>query len=239
MKTTLQIHIKVMAAVACTGALTLAMAQSSKAQNLLADPGFEQELVAPNPNPNGVGGWANFGGAQFLTTPLAHGGANVLYTPNNGGGYNVPGTYEVFAASPGETFTLSGWVYTPNALVANDNDFAILQLSFYTGAPPNNYGGGTGVGAAVGTDVGDPSGGGGVALPQGVWTYASVTATAGAGANSVGAYLLDINADANADFYFDDMSLTATPTPEPTTLSLAGLGLLGLLGMRFLLRRTN
>lgn len=165
----------------------------------------------------------------------AHSGSWSLYTPDNGGGYSVPGSYQVFAASPGQMFTLSGYVYTPNTLVANDNDFAILQLSFYTGSPPSNYGVGAN-GPAVGVNVGDPSGGGGIALAPGVWTFASVTATAPAGTGSVGAYLLDINADKNADFYFDDMSLTATPVPEPACLSLAGLGLLGFLG-RFIRRR--
>lgn len=211
----------------CTvaGAVALTLTVStSQAQNLLTDPGFEGQVSAPNPNPNGVPGWANFGGATF-STAVAHSGDWSLYTPDNGGGYNVPGSYQVFAASPGEIFTLSGWVYTPNVLVANDNDFAILQLSFFTGTPPNNYAGGAGVGPAVGVNIGDPIGGGAIALPQGVWTYASVTATAGAGTGSVGAYILDINADANADFYFDDMSLTAVP--EPSSMALIGLGILG------------
>lgn len=212
----------------CAAALSFA-GLSAQAQNLLTDPGFENQTAAPNPNPTGIPGWANFGGAQFSQT-YANSGSWSLYTPDNGGGYSVPGTYQVFAASPGQTFTLSGWVYTPNVLPAAGNDFALLQLSFFTGAPPSNYGGGTGVNT-VGVDVGQPAGGGGVALPQGVWTYASVTGTAGAGANSVGAYLLDINADANADFYFDDMTLTATSVPEPSSLALAGLGVLGFFGM--------
>jgi len=206
------------------------LASTASAANLLADPGFELQTLAPNPNPTGVAGWANFGGASFLNTPLAHTGNWVLDTPDNGGGYSVPGTYETFAATPGEQFTFSGFVYTPNALVTNSNDFAILQMAFFPGGAPNNYAGGTQIGNAVGVNVGTPAGGGGIALPQGVWTPASVTATAPAGTNSMAAYLLDINADTNGDFYFDDTSLTATNVPEPTTLGL--LGVTGLVALR-------
>jgi len=197
--------------------------------NLLTDPGFELQTSAPNPNPTGTPGWANFGGASFLMSPLAHSGNWVLDTPDNGGGYSVPGTYQVFAASPGEQFTFSGFVYTPNTLVPGSNDFAILQMSFYASSPPNNYATGTAI-VSDGVNVGTPAGGGGVPILPGVWTPASITATAPAGTNSMGAYLLNINADANADFLFDDTSLTAVPVPEPTTLGL--LGAAGLLALR-------
>jgi PEP-CTERM motif len=195
---------------------------TASAQNLLTDPNFDLGITAPNPNPNGVPGWASFGGATFLPSGLALSGPNVLYTPDNGGGYSVPGSYQVFAATPGETFTFSGYIYTPNVLTPNGNDFAILQLSFFTGAPPNNYAGGTGTGT-FGVNVGQPAGGGGVPLPQGTWTIASITGTAPAGTASLGAYILDINADPTADFYFDNMSLTVAP--EPSTLALLGIGL--------------
>jgi len=227
-------RVKVMLCLVCAAAFTLAMSTTSRAQNLLADPGFEQELTAPNPNPNGVAGWGNFGGTSFLTTPLAHGGTNVLLTPAGAGGYSVPGSYQDFAASAGQLWTLSGWVYTPNLLVSNSNDFAILQLSFFTGAPPTNYAGGVAVGPTVGVDIGTPIGPGPstVGLPQGVWTFASVSAiSSNAGinhVNSVGAYLLDINADANGTFWFDDMSLTETAVPEPSSILLALTGLCGL-----------
>ena len=222
MKTT----CKVIGSVLGTAAMLTITTQVTQAQSILTDPGFENQTAAPNPDPTGIPGWANFGGANFLQTPLAHSGGWVLDTPDNGGGYSVPGSYQVFAATPGEIFTFSGWIYTPNALPVNGNDFAILQLSFFTGAPPNNYAGGTGVGATSGVNVGQPAGGGGVPLPQGTWTFASVTATAPTGANSLGAYILDINADANADFYFDDMSLTVVP--EPSSLALGAVGLGGL-----------
>jgi hypothetical protein len=200
---------------------------SHASANLLTDPGFEGQVAAPNPDPTGVPGWANFGGAQFSST-YARTGTESLWSPNEGGGYSVPGSYQVFAASPGENFTFSGWVYTPDALVSGSNDFAILQMSFFSGSPPSNYAGGTNLGT-VGVNVGTPAGGGGVPLPQGVWTYASISGTAPAGTNSIGAYVLGINADANSDFYFDDMSLNV---PEPTSLGLLGIGGLALIRRR-------
>jgi len=220
----------------CAGAFGLASSGmvSSASANLLTDPGFELQTSAPNPNPTGIAGWANFGGANFLNTPSAHSGSWVLDTPDNGGGYNVPGTYQDFAASPGQTYTFSSYVYTPNALVAQSNDFAILQLDFYAGGPPSGYATGND-NLTVGTDIGTPAGSppaGLVALPQGVWTLATVSATAPAGTNSMAAYLLDINADANGDFYFDDTSLTATAVPEP-----ASLGMLSVVGLAALRRR--
>ena len=205
----------------CFAISALVMSSTSRA-NLLTDPGAEQETTAPNPNPTGIPGWSFFNGAQFLTTGLAHSGTNVVYTPDNGGGYSVPGAFQNVAATAGSTYTLSGWVYTPNLLVSNSNDFAILQLSFWTGSGYSN------ASTVVGVNVGTPIGPGPttVGLPQGVWTFASVTAVAPAGAGGVGAYALDINADPNADFYFDDLNLTVVP--EPSTVAMALTGLVGL-----------
>jgi hypothetical protein len=206
------------------GICMLVTSQASWGQNLLTDPGAEAMTGAPNPNPTGIPGWSFFSGAAF-SNAFARTGTESIFSPNNGGGYSVPGAYESLTATAGDMYTLSGYVYTPDALVAGSNDFAILQLSFFTGGPPNTYLTGAD-GPAVGVNVGTPAGGGGVPLPQGVWTFASVSATAPAGANSVGAYMLGINADANSDFYFDDMSLTAVP--EPASLSLLCLGAVGL-----------
>jgi hypothetical protein len=228
--------IRHLLSLATAGIFTLGMTHSSKAQNLIVDPGFEPDggtapggqTIAPNPNNAGAPGWANFNNGAFSTT-FAHTGSWSFYAPGGAGGYTVPGTYQIFAASPGETFTLSGYVYTPNVLVASSNDFALLQISPFAGSPPN-YGGATS-GPAVGVDVGTPGApapASTVPLPQGVWTFASITDVMPAGTGSVGAYLLGINADANGTFYFDDITLTAVPVPEPVSASLIAVPLLAM-----------
>jgi hypothetical protein len=213
----------------CVAICALAMPTTSRA-NLLADPGAEQELSAPNPNPTGSAGWSFFNGTQFLTTGVALGGTNVIDTPAGGGGYSVPGAFQNFAATAGQTFVFSGNIYLPAALTPNGNGFALLQLGFFTGAPPNNYGGGTEISSASSANYGQPAGGGGINIPVGVWTPISVTGTAmNVGlntVNSVGAFILDINSDTTATFYFDNMDLEVVP--EPSTVMLAVTGLLGL-----------
>ncbi len=209
------------------GIFSLVMSQVSRGQtNLLVDPGFEIGTVTANPNTTYAPGWALFGGLpyegenpgppdNFVIPPggqptVAHSGVWDMEMPGGGGGYSVPGAYEVFPASPGQTYTFSGWVRTPNVLVTNSNDFAILQIQFYDGAATGNK-----VGAAIGQNFGTPSGGGGIALPQNAWEQGSVTATAPAGTGAISVYMLNINANSNGYFAFDDLSLTLSGAAPP------------------------
>jgi PEP-CTERM motif len=208
------------------GIFMLVLSQTSRGQNLMVDPGFEIGTVTGNPNTTAAPGWATFGGLpyegenpgppdNFVIPPggqptVAHSGVWDMEMPGGGGGYSVPGAYEVFAASAGQTYTFSGWVRTPNVLVANSNDFGILQITFWNGPS-----GGTQIGPAFTQNFGTPIGGGGIALPQNTWEFGSVTATAPAGTGSILVYLLNINANSNGYFAFDDLSLTLSGTAPP------------------------
>jgi hypothetical protein len=209
------------------GICTLMMSQASWGQtNLIVDPGFEIGTVTTNPNTTDAPGWAFFGGTPYEGEPtgppdnfmipaggqptVPHSGTWDLEMPAEGAAYAVPGAYEIFQASAGQTYTFSGYVRTPNVLVAGSNDFGILQISFFDGPS-----GGAGVGPAVGVNFGTPAGGGGVALPQNTWEFGSISATAPTGTGSVGVYLLNIDANTNAYFAFDDLSLILTNSPAP------------------------
>jgi hypothetical protein len=207
-------------------------ATSAWATNLITDPGFESQTVAPNPDPTNAPGWSTFNGAAFSNSAApAHTGSWVMSMPAGKGGFTVPGAFESFAASPGQTYTLSGWVYTPSTLTPLENDFAILQLAYFTGsalnATPNS---GSGANGTTGVNIGDPNPATptDVAILPGTWTFASVTGTTPAGTNSLGAFLLNINGDANATFDFDDISLTLAP--EPASIGLFAIG--GLAALR-------
>jgi hypothetical protein len=228
-------RVRKMLVLSCAGIAGLAITQSSKAQvNLLVDPSFELMTGSPT----GVGGWGTFNGAVFSGAEH-HTGVESMYTPAAAGNYTVPGAYQIVPGVPGDTYTLSGWVFTPATLATGSNSFAILQISWYQ--TPT---GGTAAGAVTtaGVDVGTPAGtppANTVSILPGTWTFASITAVdptstppSGPGGLGVGAYLLNINPPApnNNDFYFDDISLVddSAPIPEPASLSLVGLPLLGL-----------
>jgi len=82
----------------CLGSLVMSQATWA---NLLTDPGFESQTSAPNPNPNGIPGWATFGGAGFSNT-LANTGSWSMLMNGAPGGYFVPGAFENLAANAGD-----------------------------------------------------------------------------------------------------------------------------------------
>jgi len=189
------------------------MSTTSKAANLLVDPGSEGAVTSPTSN--GIGGWSFFNGAGF-STDFAHSGtnANKLAGP---GGFSVPGAFQQVPASPGQVFTMTGFGLQPTVPAVNANTWGALQISFFNSSGVDI---GTvetgGSGAKVGNKVDSSS-------AAGVWIPLSVTATAPAGTASVEAFDLVLDATATT-VYFDDQTLV----PEPSTVAMALTGLLGL-----------
>jgi hypothetical protein len=214
----------------CSAALG-AVAMSTQAQNLLVDPSAESQISTPNPATGYGQGWSFFNGATFSSAQAESGSWSIA--EQGRGGYSVPGTYQQFAATAGQQFTMSGFGLTTAALTGGD--FGLLQITYFSGA--------NGTGSNLGTVETSPGNADGSAVQingtsaLNTWIPMSVTATAPTGSQSMQAFAITIDPVAmTAPIYFDNMTLTATAAPEPSTLALAGLGSLGMLS---LLRRRN
>lgn len=207
----------IVAAAVCVTALSLG-GLSLEAQNLILDPGFESGGV--------LSPWGTFNGAVFSQN-FHRTGSWSMEDPSTGG---VPGSFETLATSAGSEYDLTGFGLAPTA--PTGGGFAGVQITFFSG--PN------GTGSNLGTVETSP----GNALfsnqinsssPTGTWISLDTgTAIAPAGAQSLQVFTIAVGNGGTATVYFDDLSLVAVP--EPSAFALAGLGVLGFLGM---LRRRN
>ena len=169
----------------CTAICLVTTASSARAQNLLADPGFEvappdNNVDASNGDVYGANGWTAFNNGAYTASsafdgPPAHTGTQTFKTF---GQFN--GIYQQFAVTPGETFTASVW--SINSTTANNGSdlepagqIAQLELNFY---PDNGTGNpNTGAGFFNTTSVitgGGPSAGG---SPLDTWIEGTITVT--------------------------------------------------------------
>jgi autotransporter-associated beta strand protein len=112
--------------ISVTGLFWVLMPSTARAQNLLADPGFEA-APASDGNVNasggdvfGANGWNVFGGGTYTASdlndgPTAHTGDQTFKTF---GSFN--GGYQQFAVTPGQTYTATVWVI--DSLTANNGN---------------------------------------------------------------------------------------------------------------------
>ncbi|HTV61697.1 MAG TPA: PEP-CTERM sorting domain-containing protein [Verrucomicrobiae bacterium] len=205
------------------GAVSIGMgamlAINAQAQNLLSDPDFASGAFVAN----GSGGWTGFGNSSF-STAYTYGPTTYSMELSGPGGYTVPGTYQYVAATPGASYLLTGYAYVPIAL-ADTSDQGFLQLTFDSSSYANLGTVQTSPGNALASTPVITS-----TSPTGEWIYTSEIATAPADTAYAEPFTLVLDADAPTTVYFDDLSLTEVP--EPTALCLAGLGLVGMLGLR-------
>jgi hypothetical protein len=222
--------LKIAASGVCVAAILVLSTTNTRAQNLLANPFFEQpiEWTPPTQN-NGVlsyQNWTGLGGNGPGQQPIVLDmsgspdsppwpGNQALYVPSPApGNYSPSGAYQVVAPVggiiAGAAYTYSGYFLTDTGTtLANSVD---LELGFLIAGPGNGF-----------TDVG-PDTASSFAPVLNSWTQGTVTAVAPARAEYalVYALLVDGNQTSTEDVYFDNMSLTV---PEPSTLALLGMGL--------------
>jgi hypothetical protein len=166
---------------------------SSDAQNILIDPGFE------NQTPPSDGGWIFFTGGTVFSTDYADTGNWSLFDSAID---TVAGSFEQFAAAPGSQWDMTGYCLTPAPLLG-DPAFGLIQVSFFD-IFGNNLGTvATGPGNAQTSDQVD-----GTATP-GEWLFLDTgIATAPAGTAYIQAFTIYVDFSGfDQGVYFDNLSL--------------------------------
>jgi len=147
-------------------------------------------------------GWTTFGTAS---STVAQNGSYSLQL-DAAGGFSAPSAYQTVAASPGEEFNLSGYMYTASTLPA-DSTFGLFKIVFEdelgTDLTPASI--------SIGTPA-DPAFPGAESVPVlnssspvGSWVFSEVQAIAPSNTTSVSFFIINIDQSANT-MYFDTIS---------------------------------
>jgi hypothetical protein len=189
--------------------------------NVLVNGGFETDAVLNAPPVGGATGWNTFGNAGTASSPLdpTRTGIGSLRLAG-AGNFSVPGAFQTFPASPGETWDFQGYMLTPSALPP-DATFGLLKIVWSDGTtdlPPAQIN----VGQA-----GPPANPGIESLPflnsastPNTWIFTQAQGVAPPGTTQVSMFALFVDQSAGTG-YFDDLS--ATPEPGSAAMVLAGL----------------
>jgi hypothetical protein len=204
-------------AMTSAGILTLLAGRGAYAVNVLQNPGFETDaMLGQAPLPGIATGWDQlFNGASTVSAPNfpTHSGIGSLQLPGPGG-FSVPGAYQSFPASPGDTWDLQGYMLTQTALPAGAT-FGLLKIVF-----------GDGVGDLVPASIligqNGPAANPGIeALPQlnstsavNTWQFTEAKGVAPAGTTVVRLFALMVDQAAGTG-YFDDLVGSVVP-PNPS-----------------------
>lgn len=201
---------KILTAFAMVGALSLGIS-AARAQNLLANPGFELPPADPQTSD---GNWFYFGsgagGVSSRSSAMPHSGQfnaelELVGASQFAGVFQkLPGTIH-----PGDTVTFTGWA--KNGLSVPFNATQEIKIE-WTGAPQNRVDVLT-----LGSDYTQ-------------FTHSGVAPAGTTGATVTYAISSFGTGQGDALVFLDDMS--ATHVPEPATVGLAVLGLAGLFAAR-------
>lgn len=207
-----------------TAGLCCALAPSAaRAQNLLANPGFEAPDASGGDQSATGSGWQSWNPwvspfTGFITTGQHHAGAQAGKTfggPNSG-------FYQFVPVVPGTSLNASGWLLNSSSDPMNNAQQTVdLRLTFFDG--PNGTGNNLGLVISP-TNIN--------ANTKDVWTQVSLSnVPVPAGAQSVQWLAFENNpASAGGAFFVDDAVLSLVPEP-------ASLGAAALVGGVALMRR--
>jgi hypothetical protein len=159
-------------------------------------------------------GWT-FGGP--VTSSVAQAGTYSLELPA-GGGFSVPSALQTIAASPGEEFNLSGYMYT-SAILPAGATFGLFKIVF-----EDNIGNDLEPASVSIGQLGPGDNPGGESLPflnagspVGAWVFSEVQAIAPPGTATVSFFILNVDESANT-MYFDSVEALNLTNPSSTTL---------------------
>jgi hypothetical protein len=209
--------MKSLKCLALTALLALGlMASQASAQNLLANPGFEDPITQDGPP--FVGFWEGFsgGGPAFAANSTAspRTGAQSLELTINGSVNNFAGAFQDVLVSPGQTLTFSGFQRTPSSPLDVVNE---IRFEWRNSVSNTEVGRTANFSPAV----------------TSVYAPFSINGVVPAGADSARiVYAIQTftdNATHTGTVYIDDVSAVV---PEPTAVALVGLGALASLRRR-------
>lgn len=195
--------------------------------NVLVNPGFETDAVLNAPPVGGATGWNTFGNSTTASAnnDPVHSGIGSLQLAG-AGNFSVPGAFQTFPASPGQTWDFQGYMLTETALPANAT-FGLLKIVWSNGvndlAPEP--------GSVLIGQAGPPANPGIESLPflnaastPNIWQFTQARGIAPPGTTQVSMFALFVDQSSGTG-YFDD--LQATRIPEPASISLLGLSMFG------------
>ena len=210
-------------------AISAMWATPAAAQNLLANPNFDDQDTSSG-DVAGVQDWIDFNGGVFTTSQaLPQTMTAALSEPNVVKMFgpfepdpNAAGILQSFPVNPGDvvTFSASGLNWSSDPLTGDDTfqTFGALKLDFKD--VDNNS-------LLFAEEQILPD------APLNEWLFQTATLTAPAGAVSVEGVLLHVAKDGfGGSIFWDNASLEIVPIPEPTSMGLAAMCAIALVGLR-------
>ena len=174
------------------------------------------------------------GASAVVSSAYAESGSNSLLLDSTGAGaWASPNLFQMFPASEGDIFNLTGSMLGD---MTSQTNWGILKIEFKDTNGINLAPASVSIGSVDGAGqsyVGAISALFDSDSPVNTWVLEAVEATAPAGTVEVGFYLLNVNPGSAAPgagpIYFD--SIVATQVPEPATIALLG----GMVALGFVL----